>query len=75
MELSTPFKLEKLTITKLDGQNNPVPDADPFEVMFNPETFTEHIGNKLHTTTGMTASSDNSEARPGEANRKDWNCI
>ena len=65
MELSTPFKLEKLTITALDGQNNPVPGAKPFEVMFNPETFTEHIGNKLLTTTGMNAPSDSSEARPG----------
>lgn len=64
MELSNPFKLEKLTITALNDGNEPDPGADPFEVMFNPETFAEHIGNKLQTTTGINTPSTSSEARP-----------
>ena len=64
MPLGNPFKLEKLTITAVDEQNVAAVGENIFEVMFNPETFAERIGNKLQTGTGIGASTNNTEARP-----------
>lgn len=46
--METPFKLEKLTISKLTDKGKQL-----FEVMFNPESFSSSYGHKIRVSTGV----------------------